>query len=98
MVAKAKGKTFELRVVVAAQIPDDTLGCSSSRCSNCEEPTVYCQQVCANCGMVMIGPFGFPQFSEWQNMTVEERQEMVNNVVATSDKLGQLVLRSPILA
>ncbi len=64
----------------AAQIPDDSVGCSGSRCTNCGAGVAYCNQVCRGCGLPLIGPWGFPQFPEWLMLTGPEKQAKVEDV------------------
>jgi len=79
------GKTFWF----AAQIPDDKVGCSGSRCSNCEDKTAYCVQICRTCGLPFVGPFGFPQWLKWQEMTAKEKRAAAEEVYSSS-KHGRL--------
>lgn len=69
----------------AAQIPDDSVGCSGSRCTNCMAPVAYCNQVCRTCGYRLIGPFGFPQFSEWEKLSLQEKRACIDRVFAAEN-------------
>lgn len=61
----------------AVQIPDNTVGCSGSRCTNCGSKVAYCNHVCNSCQRPFIGPFGFPQLPIWQAMSSDKKQAMV---------------------
>jgi len=69
----------------AAQIPDDSVGCSGSRCSNCGNKTAYCNQRCFWCGFPFIGPFGFPQISEWELLSKGEKGALVEGIYHQHD-------------
>lgn len=77
-----KGKLFRVgnSYLLAAQIPDDSVGCSGSRCSNCESNTAYCEEICGQCELPFVGPFGFPQLPSWKKMSVERRIKKVEKV------------------
>lgn len=61
--------------VYAAQIPDPKRGCSASLCTNCAEPVAFCHQKCSTCGMEFIGPFGFPDLTKWNKLTLPEKRK-----------------------
>lgn len=86
--AMIDGRAFKIMssFVFAAQIPDDSVGCSGSRCSNCEGSTAYCEQFCRNCGLPFVGPSGFPQWTEWQNYEPEKRKGLVTKVFFYTDR------------
>lgn len=71
-----KGLIFKIdnSFYFAAQIPDETVGISGSRCSNCNTNTAYCRQVCKNCNLPLIGPFGFPQLNKWNTLKLDEKK------------------------
>jgi hypothetical protein len=66
--------------IFAAQIPDDSVGCSGSSCTNCGGPVAYCNQVCRGCGLPLIGPLGFPQIGNWVSLPVNGRRSVVESV------------------
>ncbi len=80
------GKSF----IFAVQIPDDSQGCSASRCSNCETVVAYCHMVCKNCGFPLVGPFGFPQLPQWQSLTLADRRVEVEEVYCHHGNYGRL--------
>jgi len=72
--------------IFAAQIPDDSVGCSGSRCSNCNNMAAYCEQRCLWCGFPFIGPSGFPQFPEWKALSLAIKKELVEDTYMRSGK------------
>ncbi len=72
--------------IFAAQIPDNSVGCSGSRCSNCNNDAAYCQQRCLWCGFPFIGPSGFPQFSKWKNLPPASKTKLVEDVYMRTNK------------
>lgn len=82
----AVGSSF----LFAAQIPDDLVGCSGSRCSNCNGAVAYCQQRCKHCGFPFVGPFGFPQITEWQALSPSQKRTMAEDMYAHRSKRGRL--------
>jgi hypothetical protein len=52
-----------------AQLKDPKRGCSSSVCSNCDEPIVYSDVKCKTCNYELIGAHGMPTIEEWEKMT-----------------------------
>lgn len=80
------GKSF----LFAVNIPDDTIGISGSRCSNCGSPGAYCIQRCRHCGFPLIGPFGFPQLPTWKIISPEQKITMVKEVFAQASKRGRI--------
>ena len=75
----------------AVQIPDDTVGCSGSRCSNCNTAVAYSNQRCKNCGFPFVGPFGFPQFLVWETLSSEQKRIAVEDVYAHEGNRGRLL-------
>ncbi|MDP1619432.1 MAG: hypothetical protein Q8M12_00365, partial [bacterium] len=78
----AEGKVFKVgnSFFFAAQIPDDSVGCSGSRCSCCNGKVAYCNHVCKHCGLPFVGPCGFPQLPHWEAMSIDMRIDMVEMV------------------
>ncbi len=74
----------------AVQIPDDSVGCSGSRCSNCNNTVAYCEQRCTSCGFPFIGPSGFPQFSKWKTLDSSRKRILVEDVYASGVSRGRL--------
>ena len=74
----------------AAQIPDDLVGISGSRCSNCNNETSYCHQRCRQCGFPFIGPFRFPQFLKWRILSLGEKSIIVEDIYAHDYNRGRL--------
>lgn len=64
----------------AVNVPDNSVGCSGSRCSNCLEKTAYCEHLCSNCGFPFIGPFGVPQIAIWEQLSPRQKMTVVENV------------------
>lgn len=91
--ALRENKAFKIGegFIFAAQIPDDSIGCSGSRCSNCNSKTAYCIQMCEECGLPFIGPFGFPQLPEWESLTLEQKRKLVEKVYFHDAHRGRLV-------
>lgn len=73
----------------AVQVPDNSVGCSGSRCTNCNGPVAFCDYHCQHCFKEFIGPFGFPQLLNWRSMTAQEQIETVARVHQNPGK-GQL--------
>lgn len=73
------GKSFAL----AAQIPDDSQGCSASRCSNCNGVVAYCHNICEHCGLPFVGPFGIPNILEWQTLSTADKRTWVEEVFSS---------------
>ena len=86
-----EGRIFRIgdSYLLAAQIPDDSVGCSGSRCSNCNSDTAYCKDICGQCELPFVGPFGFPQLPSWKKMSVEKRIKKVEEVYG-SENHGRL--------
>jgi len=86
------GKAFKIgnSFVFAAQIPDNSVGCSGSRCSNCGNSTAYCDQICRCCNLPFVGPAGFPQFITWKMATPQEKKNMVLQVYCHNRDRGRL--------
>ncbi len=59
-----------------AQIPDDSVGCSGSRCANCDTEVPYCNQICRYCGLPFVGPGGFPQYPTWTTLSTNEKMTL----------------------
>lgn len=76
--------------VCAVSIPDKSVGCSGSRCSNCNSPSSYCYQICRTCKMPFIGPFGFPQINTWKTMTLKERGMLAKKIFLEKERHGRL--------
>lgn len=74
----------------AVQVPDDSVGISGSRCSNCDNEVAYCNQRCIQCGFPFIGPFGFPQFILWKTLSSAEKRIMVEDIYANHGRRGRL--------
>ena len=66
--------------IFAAQIPDNSVGISGSRCTNCGGSVAYCNQVCRGCGLPLVGPFGFPQIGNWVSLSASERKSVIESV------------------
>jgi len=75
----------------AVQIPDDTVGCSGSRCGNCNNKVAYSDQLCSQCNLPFVGPFGFPQLPKWRSMTADEQRIMVEDIYSMDPNHGRLV-------
>lgn len=73
----------------AVQIPDDSVGCSGSRCSNCGNEAAYCYQTCRQCKLPFIGPLGFPQLPDWESLTLDEKRTMVEEIYCHHDNRGR---------
>lgn len=52
----------------AAQLRDPKRGCSSSICTNCDEPIVFRDYECNVCDHELIGAYGLPRIEEWDTM------------------------------
>lgn len=87
-----KNKVFKIgnSVLFAVQIPDDSVGCSGSRCSNCNSKAAYCHQICRQCKLPFIGPFGFPQLPDWESLTLDEKSTMVEEVYCHHSHRGRI--------
>lgn len=99
MSKSGKGKSIQERrafkfgsnsFVCAVSIPDDSAGCSGSRCSNCDSPSAYCHQICRTCRLPFIGPFGFPQINIWKTMTLKERGMLAKKIFLEKERQGRL--------
>jgi hypothetical protein len=90
--ALREGRIFHVggSFLFAAQIPDDTVGCSGSRCSNCNEGVAYCNQRCEHCGFPFVGPSGFPQFPKWRTSSLEQRMMFAYDVYLHYSDRGRL--------
>lgn len=60
--------------VFAAQVPDESVGENYSRCSNCNNEIIHCEQICISCKLPFVGPSGFPQWSVWQKYQPEVKK------------------------
>jgi hypothetical protein len=80
------GNSFEF----AIQIPDNTVGCSGSKCSNCGNDAAYCDQVCQTCRLPFIGPHGFPQLPTWQALSSNDKLHLVETIYGSSINEGRL--------
>jgi hypothetical protein len=89
--AVREGRLFRVgrSFLFSAQIPDDSVGCSGSRCSNCNSETAYCVEICEHCTLPFVGPFGFPQLPVWNQLSLEEKNRSVQEVYM-SDNHGRL--------
>lgn len=74
----------------AVQVPDDSVGCSGSRCSSCGGEVACCHHVCKHCKMPFIGPFGFPQLLIWEKMTSDKKWQNVREVHSCVKNSGRL--------
>ena len=76
------GRLFKVdnSFLFAVQIPDDSVGISGSRCSNCDSGVPYCDQVCKSCNTPFIGPSGFPQSHAWKRLSLERKKGRVEEV------------------
>ena len=72
------------------QVPDDKVGISGSRCGACGEKTAYSVQICKNCGLPFIGPFGFPQYEEWTKMLSFEKNDFILTVFNDAPTRGRV--------
>jgi len=90
--AQGTGKVFKIgdSFFFAVQVPDDSVGCSGSRCSNCNHASAYCHQVCRQCGLPFVGPFGFPQLPEWMTLSLDRKEITVKEIYCQSGKRGRL--------
>jgi hypothetical protein len=88
-----KNRVFKIGsgFLFAVQIPDDSVGCSGSRCSNCSNSVAYCEQRCKHCGFPFIGPFGFPQISVWETLSPEQKRTIVEEVYVHYGNRGRLL-------
>lgn len=77
-----QGKVFKLEdtFYFAVQVPDETVGCSGSRCSNCNTRVDYSEQFCENCQLPFIGPHGVQQIEQWKQLSPEGRNLLVKTV------------------
>jgi len=75
----------------AVQVPDDSVGCSGSRCSNCSNAVAYCNHRCKHCGFPFIGPFYIPQLSAWEILSSEQKRTIVEDVYAHRSNRGRLL-------
>ena len=64
----------------AVQTPDESCGCSASRCSNCDSVVAFCDDICENCNLPLVGPFGFPPYLKWKLMSPGEKRVEVEEV------------------
>jgi hypothetical protein len=64
----------------AAQIPDEKVGISGSRCSNCDGAVAFCQEICKHCGLPFVGPFGFPDIDAWRQLDESEKRTWVERI------------------
>lgn len=90
--ALQENKVFKIgnSFVFAVQIPDDSVGCSGSRCSNCNNESAYCYHICRQCKLPFIGPSGFPQLSDWESLTPDKKRRMVEEVYCHYNNRGRL--------
>ena len=90
--ALQEGRLFKVSgsFIFAAQIPDDSVGCSGSRCSNCNNKAAYCNQRCLWCGFPFIGPSGFPQIFEWSSLVLEAKKDLIERVYRSFSSKGRL--------
>ena len=86
-----QGKLFKVdeSFIFAVQIPDDSVGCSGSRCSNCNGAVAYCDQRCEHCGFPFVGPFSFPQLPRWNLRPLDEKRKLIEDAYAR-DNRGRL--------
>ena len=90
--AMREGKVFKISdsFFFAAQIPDDSVGISGSRCSNCGGEAAYCHQLCRKCNLPFVGPFGFPQWPKWKRMAPGVKVLVVEEVFHNGNNRGRL--------
>jgi|WetSurMetagenome_2_1015567.scaffolds.fasta_scaffold45706_3 hypothetical protein len=81
------GRSF----LFAIQVPDDSVGCSGSRCSNCNNSVAYCNHRCRHCGFPFVGPFGFPQIFVWETLSPEQKRTIVEDIYAHHSNRGRLL-------
>lgn len=81
---------IEKSFAFTAQIPDDSVGGSGSRCASCGGTAAYCEQICRACGFPFVGPYGFPQWSEWKELTTEQRENLVIEMYTQHHNRGRL--------
>jgi len=85
-------RLFQVRQwTMAAQIIQPHRGCSASICSNCYEPTGFCENRCCNCGYLFVGPFEMPTVQEWDKMKPQEKIRKVLEVYANEPNHGRLL-------
>ncbi|MCK5286041.1 MAG: hypothetical protein KAJ58_02335 [Candidatus Pacebacteria bacterium] len=87
-----KGRSFKVEgsFKFAVQIPDNAIGCSGSRCSNCDNKEVYCHQICKECGLPFVGPFGLPQLPIWESMSFSKRKALVLKIFKHKKNRGRM--------
>ena len=87
-----KGRSFKVEesFEFAVQIPDNAIGCNGSRCSNCGNEESYCHQICKECGLPFIGPFGFPQLPIWENTSLNKKKVLVLKIFTNFQNRGRL--------
>ncbi len=88
---KNKSFTIGSSFRFAVQIPDDSVGCSGSRCSNCDGKGAYCNHICRHCLFPLIGPFSFPQIHIWQAMGPDEQLKRVEDAYCHAKDRGRLM-------
>ena len=65
----------------AAHIPDNDNRCTGSRCTNCKGKSVFCYQICRNCGFPFVGPFyNMVPILDWKCLNASERTLLMEEV------------------
>jgi len=61
--------------VFAASLRDQKRGCSSSVCSNCDEPIVYCDYACEVCKHELVNAHDMPTIEEWEKLDLYQKKD-----------------------
>ena len=87
-----ENKLFKIEdsFLFAVQIPDNSVGCSGSRCSYCEKEVLYGDHVCQHCKTPFIGPFGFPHIKIWERMLWWEKWKKVGEIYSHYPNYGRI--------
>ena len=63
---------------LAGQLQDPKRGCSASLCTNCAEPSSYCEFNCTNCHKDLIQTHGLPTVEDWSQMDFKQRRHRLS--------------------
>ncbi|MCK4918722.1 MAG: hypothetical protein KAS02_02975 [Candidatus Pacebacteria bacterium] len=87
-----QGRSFQIEgsYKFAIQIPDNAVGRSGSYCSNCGNEESYCHQVCRECGLPFIGPFGLPQLPAWGSLSLNKKKALVLEIFTNFKNRGRM--------